>query len=412
MSDAPSQAIVPPAGPTASHAQRLRVITAGICALILTVGLARFAYTPMLPVMREDAGLGAFAGGWLATVNYAGYIAGALIASVLGRLEHKFHLYRLGLVVAVLTTAAMGLTEEVIPWAVLRFLAGVSSTSGLLLASGLVLNWLIGHGHKPELGLHFAGIGLGVVVSGVAVAATVDGLAWDGQWLALGALGVILLVPAWLWMPAPGQPTARAAMEVPPPPSRAWMALLVAAYFCAGFGYVVSATFIVAIVEALPLMTGMGALVWVVIGVAAIPASFLWDRVAAALGMIPALGAAYALQVASILLPAVSDGAAANLVSAVLYGLTFVGIVSLTLSLIGRRYPLNPAKAMARLTLSYGLAQIVAPMVAGHMAATTGSYRGSLTIAAAVMVAGLGLLALLRRLETARGVGAALPVED
>jgi MFS family permease len=86
-----------------------------------------------------------------------------------------------------------------------------------------------------------------------------------------------------------------------------------------------------------------------------------------------------------------------NLLSAVLYGGTFVGIVSLTLTLIGRSFPDNPAKAMARLTLSYGVAQIVAPAMAGSIAAQTGSYRGALVITAVVMLAGMGLLLVMLR---------------
>ncbi len=395
----------PPADPSAaaspapSQGQWTRVIAAGICALVLTVGLARFGYTPMLPVMREDAGLSALAGGWLATINYAGYMAGALIASSISDLHRKHQLYRLGLIIAVVTTAAMGLTQNVVLWAILRFAGGVSSTAGLLLASGLILNWLIRHGRRPELGLHFAGIGLGVVVSGVAVAATLGALPWDGQWLALGALGVVLLVPAWLWMPSPGKAHAQAALKAPAPPGRAWMGLLVGAYFCAGFGYVISATFIVAIVESLPLLAGKGNMVWVVIGLAAIPSCFLWDRVAGAFGMTRALILAYVLQILSILLPALSGDTVANLLSGALYGVTFVGIVSLTLSLIGRCFPLNPAKAMARLTLSYGVAQIVAPALAGMMATLSGGYRGSLVVAAGVMAAGVVLLMLMGRQE-------------
>lgn len=390
--------ITPLLAPTATEADRLRVIAAGISALILTVGLARFSYTPMLPIMREQAGLTALAGGWLATVNYMGYIAGALLASIISDLGRKFVLYRLGLVMAVLSTAALGMTRDVTLWALLRFLSGLSSTAGLLLASGLVLNWLIRHGHRPQLGLHFTGLGLGIAVSGIGAVLMAGSLAWDQQWYALGLLGCMFFVPAWFWLPAPGMIVSHAAAS-PPPPERRWMALFIAAYFCAGFGYVISATFIVAIVEKLPLLAGKGNWVWVIVGFAAVPSCFLWDRVAQSWGQIPALMLAYGLQIISITLPALSDGSTANLLAAVLYGGTFVGIVSLTLSLIGRCFPVNPAKAMARLTLSYGVAQIVAPAVAGAMASATGSYRGALVIAAWIMAAGIGLLFLLRQHE-------------
>lgn len=104
---------------------------------------------------------------------------------------------------------------------------------------------------------------------------------------------------------------------------------------------------------------------------------------------------AYGLQTVSIILPVVTDSAALNVVGAILFGATFVGIVSLTLTLIGRHFPTNPAKAMARMTLSYGVAQIFAPAMAGYIATSTGSYQGALIVTALVMVGGMALLQAL-----------------
>lgn len=385
------------------QASPARVILAGICALILTVGLARFAYTPMLPVMRDGAGLSDLAGGWLATFNYLGYITGAIIAALTSSLQRKFIFYRTGLVLGVLTTAAMGLTDNVYLWALWRYLAGISSTAGLLLASGLALNWLISHHHKPELGVHFAGLGIGIAISGVAVALMIGRLDWSEQWLGLGLLGLLFAIPAWLWLPPPEAPEASTVANIPAaqPVDSRWTWLFIAAYFCAGAGYVVSATFIVAILERLPVFSGWGSWVWVLVGVAAAPSTFLWDRIAGAIGGLPALLLAYALHIVSIALPALNEGTAANLLAAVLYGNTFVGIVSLALSIIGRRFPANPAKAMARLTISYGIAQIIAPAIAGYIATATGRYHGALWMAAVLMVGGMLLLFAAHRREVA-----------
>jgi len=358
------------------------------------VGLARFGYTPLLPIMRDEAGLSYLAGGWLATFNYMGYMSGALLAASIHRLSIKYQLYRVGLVVAVLSTAAMAMTTNVIAWSILRFIAGMTAVCGMLIASGLIMNWLIRARQRPLLGIHFAGLGLGIVVSGVAVGVMVDRLTWDQQWLGLGALGVLFLVPAWAWMPPPADVAHESHDATPIMPSRRWMHLLIAAYFCAGFGYVVSATFIVAIVEALPTLSGMGSWVWVMVGLAAAPSTFLWDRIAHRVGQIPALLLAYGLQIMSFVLPLISSAFWPNVVSALLYGNTFVGIVSLTLSLVGRYFPNNPAKAMARLTLSYGFAQMLAPAIAGYIAEATGSYIGALGIAAVIM--GVGMLLLIK----------------
>ena len=126
---------------------------------------------------------------------------------------------------------------------------------------------------------------------------------------------------------------------------------------------------------------------------------FLWDRVARALGDIRALMLAFVLQILAVMLPAASSSLWAALAGAVGYGATFIGIVSLTLALVGRRSPANPGKAMARLTLSYGAAQIIAPAVTGAMAQASGSFKGGLWLTAAVMTAGLVLLASLPRSE-------------
>ena len=397
----------------ACRTERGRVIFAGISALILTVGLARFAYTPMLPIMRDEAGLTPQAGGWLATINYAGYMSGTLITAAISRLEWKFHLYRLGLVVALLSTAAMGLTDNFALWACLRFISGVSSTGGLLLASGLVLNWLIRKGQKPELGLHFMGIGLGIVVSGLGVAALVDWLSWDQQWLGLGAIGLAFFVPAWLWMPAPVTApagtlgSAASTTTVAASPGKRWMWLMIAVYFCGGFGFVVSATFIIAILVELPLLASKGNWVWVIVGLAAAPSTFMWDRIARALGQIQALMLAYALQAVAIILPVLTTSAVLNIAGALLFGATFVGIVSLTLTLVGRHFPTNPAKAMARMTLSYGVAQIVAPAMTGYIVASTGSYDGALIVT--TLIVGVGLVLLRVLLHEERQARAATP---
>lgn len=381
--------------------QHVHVFVAGVCALVLTLGIARFAYTPMLPIMATKAGLSPLAGGWLASANYAGYMAGTILASSIGDLGKKYSLYRFGLVTAVASTAAMGLTEDVVTWAVLRFIAGLSSIAGMLLASGLILNWLIRTGKKPELGLHFTGIGLGVVVSGLAVQVTADAMTWDEQWLFLGLMGALLLIPAWRWLPRPSNSTQIVEIleAAHRSPSRLWLVWAALSYFCAGFGFAIGATFIVAILETLPILSGHGGWVWVGVGFAAIPSGFIWDRLAKRWGATRALQLAYLLHAFAFAFPVMSANAAGNLLGAVLFGGTFAGIVSLTLSVVGRQFPANPGKAMARMTLSYGTAQIIAPAAAGYVAATTGSYMNALVVTVLVVFTGLLLLYVSEREE-------------
>ena len=377
-----------------------QVMCAGIASLVLTVGIARFAYTPLLPLMQAQAGLSETLGGWLATLNYAGYMTGALIASAVSEAGLRHRLYRAGLLAGLVGTAGMGMTTDPVLWMALRYIAGVSAAAGLLLASGMVLGWLVAHGRRPELGVHFSGIGLGIVTSGALVASMTPALDWDGQWLAFGAVGLGLLVPAWLWMPAPQKPQAPVAAPAAPRrgPSLG-MRLLIVSYFFAGIGFVVSATFLAAATEKQPALAGTGSIVWIVVGLAAIPATFAWDRIARRVGEVPALIAACCLQGVSSLLPLMSAALWAALGGAVLFGLTFIGVVSLTLTLVGKRNSANASQAMARLTLSYGVAQIVAPALVGTAAEKTGNYDAGLWLAALAMFAAALVLAFYGKAE-------------
>ena len=380
--------------------QAWQVSVGGICGLVLTIGLARFAYTPLLPLMQAQAGLSDVAGGWLAATNYMGYMSGALLAAWVDDARLRHRLYSAGLCLSLVITALMGVSQSMVLWALSRYLGGLCGAAGMLLGSGLVLNWLMRAGRRPELGLHFTGLGLGIVVSALgAMGMSRWGLNWALHWQGFAFLGLLFLIPAWAWRP-PVPPAASAAAAASAAPARRWMGLMMASYFCAGWGFVISATFTVAIVERQPLLVGQGPWAWLLVGLAATPAVFLWDRVARRLGEVQALLIAFGLQVVSVMLPALSGSLGAALAGALLYGATFIGIVSLTLALVGRRSPGNPGKAMARLTLSYGVAQISAPALTGSMVQMSGSYHGALWLTALVLLLGCGLLLMLLREPT------------
>lgn len=391
--------------------QRYKVLCAGVCSLVLVLGVARFAYTPLLPLMQRQAGLGVAAAGWLATINYVGYLSGAVAAAMIGDLVLKDRLYRIGMLVAVATTAMMGMSTNLVVWAVSRYLAGLSSAAGMLLGTGLILNWLIRHEHRSELGIHFSGIGLGIAGSAAAAALMNRwALRWDLQWYLFTAAGAALLLPALAWLPRPERSTVTRSGQamLDAPPGSAFLGLLMSSYFCAGVGYVVSATFIVAIVDHLPGMAGRGTLVFLFIGLGAAPACIFWDLIARRTGEINALILAAVLQIAGMLLPVLGGGLLPALGGAVLFGATFIGMVSIVLTMAGRYYPTRPAKMMGKMTLSYGLAQVAAPAVTGSLAARLGSYDAGLYLAAAVMAAGAVLLVLLRVLDARQQAGSSL----
>ena len=227
-------------------------------------------------------------------------------------------------------------------------------------------------------------------------------LDWREQWIALSALGLFMLIPAWAWLPRPGTAniTVHGSTMVDNPPGAGFLRLFMLIYFCAGVGYVISATFIVAIVDGLPRLQGSGSWTFMIVGLAAAPACIVWDLLARRIGDFNALISAFILQIAGILLPALSTDLAVTLLGAALFGGTFIGVVSLVLSMAGRYYPTRPAKMMGKMTVSYGIAQILAPAVTGLIAQHSGSYRDGLYLAAGTMVLGTLLMFKLKAMSS------------
>lgn len=372
---------------------RFYVLLAGFFSQLLCLGVARFAYTPLLPLMQQQNLLTDANSGYLAAINYLGYMAGALLAASLSNLQLKDRLYRLGLIVAIVSTLGMALTENLYLWSFWRFLAGLSSAGSMLIASGLIMHWLISHQQRAELGVHFAGLGLGIAMSAMLIEVMLQlHLTWQNQWVVLAAIGGLLAVPAWRWLPKPTPsllPTQHNLNDLPA--SRRFIRLMLLSYFCAGYGYVLSATFIVTIVERMPGLSGSGNLSFVLLGLAAAPAVLLWDLIARKTGYLYAIMLALVLQTVAIILPLSVATLAVVLVSAALFGATFIGVVSLVLTMAGRLYPSKPAKLMGKMTLAYGLAQVIAPAITGVIAEKTGSFAPGLYLAAAL----LGMAVLL-----------------
>jgi predicted MFS family arabinose efflux permease len=377
-----------------------RVYLAGICSLIVTVGVARFSYSLLLPIMQESAGLTESGGGWLATTNYMGYMLGVLVAASLHNLNYKYNLHRVYLILSVITSAAMVMTTDIITWAVLRFIAGVCASGGMIIASGLILKWLVQNKHRAELGIHFSGAGLSIIATSLLVEVMLTMSAnWQQQWLALAVMAAIVAIPAWLWMPHPSADGQAGVTAKDNPPGKTFTVMMMLIYFCAGYGYVVSSTFIVDIVEGVEGLQGQGRFVFLLVGFAATPAALVWDRIARSVGYLKALLAAYILQAVGIILPAINDTLAVVILSALLFGGTFIACVSLVLTMAGKFYPSNPAKFMGTMTLAYGAAQIIAPVCTGYLAEAFGNYNLGLYLSAGVMIIGAVFLLGLLRIE-------------
>ena len=374
-----------------------RPLLGGVLALAVAMGIGRFAYTPILPAMQRAARLDAGQAGLLASANYAGYLAGALLATAAPPGVSRGRILRGCLVAVVLTTGLMALTPNPVVWGLVRFLSGLASAGAFVLTSGLVLDLLRARRRLPLAGWLYGGVGLGITASGLVVRAVGAPLGWRGDWLVLATLAAALGALSWRLLPA-ARPAAASIRA--PAAGRRWptapLGLLLAAYLLEGTGYIVTGTFLVAIVEGMPGLAGAGPGVWIVVGLAAAPSCILWARLATLIGPVRALTLAYMAQACGIALPALGGGAWIAVAAALLFGGTFLGITTLTLTLAGGLAPGRSTGIIGLATAAFGTGQIAGPVVAGMIARRAHSFDPALLAASAIVLLGGCLVAGLR----------------
>jgi MFS family permease len=366
---------------------------AGAAALAMAMGVGRFAYTALLPSVQRSLGFDDVSAGAIASANLVGYLAGVIWARRHAAGPRRMALLRTGLIVSVLTTAAVAGASGVMAWAGLRFASGVASGLVFVLVSTIVLEALPAGG-EAIAGVLFAGVGGGIALSG-AMAAGTAGVAWSTPWLLLAAVAAALAAPSWsLARPA------REAREARPVEHPRWegesitLGRLRMAYFLEGLGYIVSGTFAVVSVQRTPGLEAWAPWVWAAAGLAAAPSAVLWGEVARRVGARSALVAAFAVQAAGMSLPALSSTAWAALTGALLFGGTFIGIVSLTMSLAGRVNRGRDPSVIGTLTMLYGIGQALGPVLAGALSRATGGPRSAVLAAAIAVGLGGALLAI------------------
>ena len=378
-----------------ARATQNRALLAGVCCLIIAMGIGRFAYTPLLPAMQRAVGFGNELAGLVASANYLGYFLGALATTVLPASLDRRGLLRISLLASIVTTAAMAWTESAPAWIALRLVAGLASAGAFVLAGTLVMQSLQSVGQETRMGVHFCGVGLGIAFSGLLLAQAGDYLGWRGGWTVLAVFSVALLPLCWT-IPRPKSLATSHATKIDAAvavkPLAFPMQLLVIAYFLEGLGYIVSGTFLVAIIKGTPGLEAFAEYAWVAVGLTAAPSAMLWSAVLKKTGPLKALIAAHLIQAAGIVLPVFSDSLAAALVAAITFGGTFVGITVLAINLAARVAPQSSGNVIGQLTAAFGLGQILGPLAAGLIAGGGRGFDMPLLVAGGTVALGALLL--------------------
>ena len=377
-----------------SPQKSIRFLTAGITALVIAMGISRFAYTPLLPIMQYDAGLSDVFAGYLASINYAGYLAGALWIAWRPPTVSAVTALRLHLLVNIASTLLMGCIDQFIVWSLLRFVGGFSSAMIFVLASGVVLQHLAHHRRQGWSGWLYSAIGIGIVITALTVPPLGELFGWRGAWFGLALISFLLAYPAYYWLAGEHPPPPTGSAETPGSREAGMLPWLAAAYFCAGLGYIVTGTFLVTMLQRVPGLENSSTLAWLVVGLAAAPSSVVWMRVGLRLGPAPALIAAHLVQALGIALPIVWTSIPGTLLGALFYGGTFMGIVTLSMYFGRLLTPGNPHRTIGLLTAAFGTGQIIGPSLGGLIAASSRSFSPALWGAAGVVTLGAVLLAV------------------
>ncbi|SPR97800.1 conserved hypothetical protein, DUF1228; putative membrane protein [Cupriavidus taiwanensis] len=378
------------------------VALAGLVSLAVVMGIGRFAFTPLLPMMLHDGTVTLDQGGWLATVNYIGYFVGAAVCMFIR--PDPVRMVRWGLVVTVLLTLGMALPGGMPAWSLWRAAAGVASAVVMVYTAGWCLQRLAELG-KPELaGLIFCGPGLGIVVTGLGASGMV-GAGWhaDHGWLAFTALAVVLAAAVWRIFAAPPAVAAAAPASSPDAAdagaarldAQTWVLTL--AYGLAGFGYIITATFLPVIArEALP-GTVWADLFWPIFGAGVAVGAFLATRVGMGHDNRKLLALLYGMQALGVAIAVVWPSVAGFALSSLLAGLPFTALVAFAMREARRLWGPHAPRLMGLMTASYGLGQIAGPPLATALVARTGGFAASLACAAAALALGALVFAWMRR---------------
>ena len=359
--------------------------------LAVAIGIGRFAFTPILPMMQKDSGLSLAAAGWLASANYVGYFIGAL--SAIWIRARSAAIVRGSLVAIALLTAGMGVTDNPHLWLGLRALAGIASAWALVFGSAWVLQRLAAVGSHRLSGVVFGGVGLGSALAGGLCLVFLQ-LAWssDRAWFAMGTAALLFTVTIWPGYAGAAVPAAAAA-------SAGTQRLgghmrLIWSYGCFGFGYIIPATFLPTMARDVIADPAVFGWAWPIFGTAAFSSALAAGWASTRLTYRALWIVAQFIMAFGVAVPVVWPGIGGIVLSALCVGGTFLVATMAGMQEARRVAPGDAASLMAAMTAAFAVGQILGPALVSIVA---GYPRGmDLPLVAASVALALGAVVLIR----------------
>ena len=405
-----------PADPASTRptTRPLAIALAGLLSLAVAVGIGRFAFTPLLPLMLHDGTVDLAGASWLATANYLGYWIGAVACALQPALWRRWGrpplahtaAVRSGLVATVLLTLGMALPLPAL-WPLWRGLAGIASALVFVYVASWCLTRLAAGGAPALAGLIFVGPGLGIAASGLVASVMVAyGVQAATGWAVFAVLAAGLTAIAWPHLRGTVAAPAAAQTDDAPPP-RGTVPILALAYGLAGFGYIISATFLPVIArQMLPGSIWLD-LFWPLFGLGVAGGALLTLRVPAHWDRRYLLMGCYAMQASGILLGVWLPSLSGFAVGSLLLGLPFTALTLFAVQEVRRLRPHDASALLGLLTAVFGLGQIAGPPLVAALLARSATpalgFARSLELAATALLVGMLMYGWLVRRDRAPG---------
>jgi predicted MFS family arabinose efflux permease len=358
----------------------------GLATLALIIGIGRFAFTPILPMMQADFGVTVAQGGWLASVNYLGYLIGGLSAMRSG-VRPRLAI-RVGLIAIVLCTLAMAFVQHFFAWIVLRTIPGFASAWVMVYVSAWVLEKLTQNNRSDLGGVVYAGVGVGIVIAGLACLALLRvGGNSDEAWIALGVIASLIVLVVWPVLGdqrVQGRATSTAPIHDSGSIPEFWR--LVLCYGAFGLGYIIPATFLPVMAKQVVPDPGWFGWAWPVFGIAAALSTLLAARLGRLMSnrMIWILG--NVTMAAGVVVPIAVPDLVGIVIAAVCVGGTFMVITMVGLQ-EARKVAGNRARVlMGAMTSSFAFAQILGALLVSSLAHLPNGFTYALIASAVPLV--------------------------
>lgn len=367
-----------------------------ILALAPTIGLGigRFVYSLVLPDMRDSLGWSYAAAGFMNTINAAGYLGGALIAS---RLCSRFGLFRVlrdGTLACVVALIMSGLSGNFAVLSFARLLIGVGAAVAFVAGGAMAATLVQSQPARASLllSMFYAGPGVGIFASGVLAPFMLQYFgpgSWWIVWLAMAAISIAmmaLLLANPVDAPAPVASTVSGKFAIGP------VFTYLAGYFLFGAGYIAYMTFMIAFVRDAGGGAAAQSAFWCLIGLSAFASPWVWRRLLARGQSGVSTAIILGFNAIGAALPLLSQSVFMLALSALVFGVAFFAVVTATTAFVRFNYP--PAvwpSAIAAMTIAFGIGQTLGPIATGFITDATGSLSSGLGVSAAAL--GIGVIA-------------------